>query len=69
MANVISLSFNLVTQQDSRIMQDDSNAMKAIAVLTLIFLPATGISSVFSMPFFEEEGERPGRRVLRIETK
>jgi hypothetical protein len=31
MANVISLSFNLVTQQDSRVMQDDSSAMKVIA--------------------------------------
>lgn len=66
MANVISLSFNLVTQQDSRIMQDDSNAMKAIAVLTLIFLPATGISSIFSMPFFEVEGGQAGLRVLRV---
>ncbi|SMR49802.1 unnamed protein product [Zymoseptoria tritici ST99CH_3D1] len=66
MANVISLSFNLVTQQDSRIMQDDSNAMKAIAVLTLIFLPATGISSIFSMPFFELEGGKAGRKVLRV---
>lgn len=53
MANVISLSFNLVTQQDSRVMQNDSRAMKAIAILTLIFLPATGISSVLSTPFFD----------------
>ncbi|EME84380.1 uncharacterized protein MYCFIDRAFT_207257 [Pseudocercospora fijiensis CIRAD86] len=52
MANIISLSFNLVTQQDSRVMQNDSNAMKAIAVLTLIFLPLTGIASLFSTPFF-----------------
>ncbi|KAF7195772.1 Notoamide biosynthesis cluster protein M' [Pseudocercospora fuligena] len=53
MANIISLSFNLVTQQDSRVMQNDSNAMKAIAVLTLIFLPLTGIGSLFSTPFFQ----------------
>lgn len=52
MANIISLSFNLVTQQDSRVMRNDSNAMKAIAVLTLIFLPLTGIGSLFSTPFF-----------------
>jgi hypothetical protein len=66
MTNVISLSFNLVTQLDSRIMQDDSNAMKAIAVLTLIFLPATGISSIFSMPFFEVEGGKAGRKSLMV---
>lgn len=52
-ANVIGLSFNLVTQRDSQVMRQDSNAMKAIAVLTLVFLPLTGIASLFSTPFFE----------------
>lgn len=33
--------------------QADSHAMKFIAVLTLIFLPVTGVSTVFSSPFFE----------------
>jgi Mg2+ and Co2+ transporter CorA len=33
--------------------QADSHAMKFIAVLTLIFLPVTGVSMVFSSPFFE----------------
>jgi Mg2+ and Co2+ transporter CorA len=32
--------------------QADSHAMKFIAVLTLIFLPVTGVSTVFSSPFF-----------------
>ena len=32
--------------------QADSHAMKFIAVLTLIFLPLTGVSTVFSSPFF-----------------
>lgn len=32
--------------------QTDSHAMKFIAVLTLIFLPVTGVSTVFSSPFF-----------------
>lgn len=54
-ANVISLSFNLVTQQDSRILTHDSNAMKAIALLTLIFLPMTGVASLFDTPFFEAD--------------
>lgn len=66
MANVISLSFNLVTQQDSRVMQNDSSAMKAIAVMTLIFLPATGISSIFSMPFFIVDIAGPGTKMLRV---
>lgn len=50
--NIIGLSFNLVTQSDSRVMKADSRAMKVIAVLTLVFLPATGVASIFSMPFF-----------------
>jgi len=32
--------------------QADSHAMKFIAVLTLIFLPITGVATVFSSPFF-----------------
>ncbi|KAM0706984.1 hypothetical protein Q7P35_006315 [Cladosporium inversicolor] len=54
--NVISLSFNLVTQRDSQVLKQDSNAMKAIALLTLVFLPLTGIASLFSTPFFEVVG-------------
>ncbi|WPG97702.1 Notoamide biosynthesis cluster protein M' [Acrodontium crateriforme] len=53
MANIISLSFNLVTQQDSRVMRNDSRAMKTIAIMTLLFLPATAVASVFSSPFFD----------------
>lgn len=33
--------------------QADSHAMKFIAVLTLIFLPVTGVSTIFSSPFFD----------------
>jgi hypothetical protein len=55
-ANVISLSFNLVTQRDSQVLRQDSNAMKAIAVLTLVFFPLTGIASLFSTPFFRVNG-------------
>jgi Mg2+ and Co2+ transporter CorA len=32
--------------------QADAHAMKFIAVLTLVFLPVTGVSTVFSSPFF-----------------
>ncbi|KAI9685226.1 MAG: hypothetical protein M1822_004599 [Bathelium mastoideum] len=48
--------FNLVTQQDSstntsiaRDAKADSSSMKTIATLTMIFLPGTFMSSVFSM--------------------
>lgn len=57
--NEIQLSFNTVTQQDSdttikisKIAQGDSNVMRMIAYLTLMFLPATFISAVFSTSFF-----------------
>lgn len=67
MANMISLSFNLVTQHDSRVMQNDNSAMKVIAVMTLIFLPATGIASIFSTPFFEVDFQNSkGNRMLKV---
>ncbi|KAJ6782403.1 hypothetical protein PWT90_10096 [Aphanocladium album] len=57
--NEIQLSFNTVVQKDSamtlkisRIAQDDSKVMRMIAFLTLIFLPATFVSAVFSTSFF-----------------
>jgi hypothetical protein len=74
MSNVIQLSFNLVTQADSGVMKadsavlkTDSRAMKFIAFLTLVFLPATGVASVFSTPFFDVDWDSPGteERVLR----
>lgn len=39
MANIIQLSFNIVTQGDSRLMQSESQSMKTIAVMTLVFMP------------------------------
>jgi hypothetical protein len=74
MSNVIQLSFNLVTQADSGVMKadsavlkTDSRAMKFIAFLTLVFLPATGVASVFSTPFFDVDWDLPGSndRALR----
>jgi Mg2+ and Co2+ transporter CorA len=60
MQNLINLSFNLVTQQDSRVMQKDSSSMKTIAVMTLIFLPASTVAAAFGSSFFnlsvDEEG-------------
>ncbi|KAI9856198.1 MAG: hypothetical protein M1813_009215 [Trichoglossum hirsutum] len=57
--NEISLAFNTVAQHDSRIAvrigraaRADSAAMKTIAILTLVFLPGTYISAIFSMGFY-----------------
>lgn len=52
MANIISLSFHLVSQANNNVIREDSRVVKTIAVMTLIFLPATGVASVFSSPFF-----------------
>jgi hypothetical protein len=74
MSNIIQLSFNLVTQSDSGVMKadsavlkTDSRAMKFIAFLTLVFLPATGVASVFSTPFFDIDWDSPQseEKVLR----
>jgi Mg2+ and Co2+ transporter CorA len=52
MENLIRLSFNLVTQQDSRSLQLDNKLLMVIAVVTLIFLPLTTIASIFGTQFF-----------------
>ncbi|KAH8711821.1 hypothetical protein GQ44DRAFT_714242 [Phaeosphaeriaceae sp. PMI808] len=56
----ITLAYNLITQRDSKIMvaigeatNSDSSAMKTVAIVTMIFLPATFTSAVFSMSFFD----------------
>ncbi|KAJ4251827.1 hypothetical protein NW762_011124 [Fusarium torreyae] len=56
----MNLVFNLVTQQDSetstsiaRDTKDDSASMKIIAVLTMIFLPATAVATFFGMSLLE----------------
>jgi hypothetical protein len=60
--NEIQLSFHMVTQvnaelslQISRSARTDGTLMKTVAVLTLVFLPATFLSAVFSMSFFSYE--------------
>ncbi|KAL9116190.1 MAG: hypothetical protein Q9227_000561 [Pyrenula ochraceoflavens] len=57
--NEITLAYNLIAQRDSKIMMDlgkaaksDGGAMKAIAIVTMAFLPATFTSAIFSMSFF-----------------
>ncbi|KAM0716570.1 hypothetical protein Q7P37_008015 [Cladosporium fusiforme] len=55
LSNVVQLTRTMVNQADSAILKADSRAMKFIAALTLVFLPATGVASVFDTPFFENE--------------
>jgi hypothetical protein len=50
--NAITLSFNLVTQQDSMVMMQDSSSMKIIAAITMIFLPTTGVATVVGSQLF-----------------
>jgi hypothetical protein len=78
MANISSLSFHLVAQhgseimrndskvmrEDSRVLRNDSAAMKMVALLTLVFLPATGVASVLSCPFFRVDHGREAEPLL-----
>jgi Mg2+ and Co2+ transporter CorA len=64
--NIIDLSFNLVTQQDSnimindsKIMAQDSNSMKAIAGITMLFLPATAVASILGSQLFQDNAPTP----------
>lgn len=43
--NEINLAFNVVNQQDTK-------AVRIISIITLTFLPATFVSTLFSMSFF-----------------
>lgn len=53
--NAITLSFNLVTQQDSMVMIQDSNSMKTIAAITMVFLPTTTVAAVLGSQLFVSE--------------
>lgn len=57
--NTLTLAFNVVTQQDSVTMMQDSNLMKIIAAITMLFLPTTAIASVMGSQLFvtEKEGD------------
>jgi len=47
-----ALLFNLVTQQDSMAIMQDSSTLKAIAIITIIFLPTTGVATVVGSQLF-----------------
>lgn len=52
MQNIINLSFNTVTQHDSHLLKDDSKSMRAVATVTMVFLPAATIATIFGSEFF-----------------
>ncbi|KAK6533772.1 hypothetical protein TWF694_002702 [Orbilia ellipsospora] len=54
--NEISLTFNTVAQYQSQLAAVDAAAMRVIAVLSAAFLPATFVSAIFSMSFFNNGG-------------
>lgn len=58
--NVIALAFNLVTQQGSTAMMQDSRVMKAIAAITIVFLPTTGVATVLGSQLFVSEWKGDG---------
>jgi hypothetical protein len=49
-ANQSRQSFNLVTQQDSRVMWQDNQTMKAVALITLLFLPMATVAVSTTAP-------------------
>lgn len=55
MANIISLTFHIVAQGDSRLMQSESQSMKTIAVMTLIFMPLSTVAGIFGTEFMKIE--------------
>ncbi|KAL6715238.1 hypothetical protein ACLMJK_007502 [Lecanora helva] len=56
--NIINLAFNVVTQQDSRVLKYDSKSMKAIASVTMVFLPLATVATVFGSQFFNFDSEK-----------
>ena len=59
MVNIIQLSFHLVTQGDSRIMQSENQSMKTIAVMTLIFMPLSTTAGIFGTQFMKLDEYAP----------
>ncbi|KAK0747329.1 hypothetical protein B0T21DRAFT_397728 [Apiosordaria backusii] len=50
--NLTTLFFNHISQQDNAMLMRDSSSVKAIAVVTLVFLPVTTVATVCGSQFF-----------------
>lgn len=59
MTNIIELSFHIVTQGDSRLMQSENQSMKTIAVMTLVFMPMGTVAAIFGTEFIRLEDDSP----------
>ena len=56
--NMVAQEESTLTARINQAAQSDGAAMKAVAVTTLVFLPSTFISTIFSMSFFDFEPSR-----------
>ncbi|KAE8454571.1 hypothetical protein EG329_000194 [Mollisiaceae sp. DMI_Dod_QoI] len=65
-SNVINLAFNLVIQRDSTLLQEDSQSMKTVAIMTLVFLPGTAVASIFGSQFFNADFSDSGMGHLKV---
>jgi Mg2+ and Co2+ transporter CorA len=61
-SNLVQLSFHIVTQGDSRVMQSENQSMKTIAVMTLIFMPLSTVAGIFGTQFMKLD-EGPGHHI------
>ncbi|KAL4778538.1 hypothetical protein BJX76DRAFT_362627 [Aspergillus varians] len=61
--NEIKLAFNLVSQGFGRAARSDSNMMKTVAVVSMVYLPGTFVSGLFGTNFFSFQAE-PGNTWL-----
>lgn len=45
-------AFNVRSLQDSNVMREDSHVMKTLAIVAMVFLPISTVSSIFGTQFF-----------------
>ncbi|KAL2859555.1 hypothetical protein BJX68DRAFT_226448 [Aspergillus pseudodeflectus] len=57
--NEINLAFNLVSQSFGRDARTDSNMMKTVAVVSMVYLPGTFVSGLFGTNFFSFQADPP----------
>ncbi|KAL3432949.1 hypothetical protein BDV09DRAFT_118028 [Aspergillus tetrazonus] len=61
--NEINLAFNLVSQSFGRDTRTDSNMMKTVAIVSMVYLPGTFVSGLFGTNFFSFQAD-PGNTWL-----
>jgi Mg2+ and Co2+ transporter CorA len=58
-SNIIQLSFHIVTQGDSKLMQSENKSMGTIAFMTLWFMPLSTVASIFGSQFMKLQDDHP----------